>query len=154
MPQNRLIKPLLVLLTLAWLNACTGETFTDPTPIPPPPTTSIGDDTAVIDPTPLPTNLPDETALEPTPTLVPTTTPTATIAATAVTNPPVQVISSQPLPATSRDLLFIADGAFKQWNHATGQIETIVAGPGAASPSAENPDVPANGSITAFSMSA
>jgi hypothetical protein len=49
--------------------------------------------------------------------------------ATAVTNPPVQVINSQPLPASSRDLLFLADGAFKRWNQATQQIEIIVPGP-------------------------
>ena len=76
----------------------------------------------------MPSPLPEETAVQPTPTLVPTETATTEAAPTAVTNPPVQVISSQPLPASSRDLLFIADGSFKQWNHATGQIETIVAG--------------------------
>lgn len=155
MQQKQRMITLLMLLSLTWLVACTGEGFTEPTPIPPPPTSGSEDEnTAVTDPTPIPTEVPDETAIEPTPTLIPTMTPTATAAATAVTNPPVQVISSQPLPATSRDLLFLADGAFKQWNHTTGQIETIVPGPATSNPTPENPDIPEIGTITDYSMSA
>ncbi len=153
MTHKRLFTLFLILL-MGGLVACTGDAFTDPTPIPPPPTTGSGDDTVVIDNTPMPTDLPDETAVDPTPTLIPTMTPTATAAATAVTNPPVQVINSQPLPATSRDLLFLADGAFKQWNHITGQIEPIVPGPDPSSPRPENPDEPIIGSITDYAMSA
>jgi hypothetical protein len=146
---------LLILLTLAWFTACTGDVLTDSTPIPPPPN-AVSNDGADSGPisTPLSTALPVETAVMPTPTLIPTATPTTETVPTAVTDPPVQVISSQPLPTSSRDLLFIADGSFKQWNHATGQIETIVAGTNRTNPTPEKPDEQIPGSITSFVMSA
>lgn len=148
---------LFFLLVLGGLGACTGEILTESTPIPPPPNADNDEGTdAAVDATALPSPLPlleeEETAVQPTPTLVPTETATIEAVATAVTNPPVQVISSQPLPASSRDVLFIADGSFKQWNHTTGQIETIVAGTNTANP---NPEIPGDlvpGSIAAYTM--
>ncbi|MCB8976170.1 MAG: hypothetical protein H6657_01945 [Ardenticatenaceae bacterium] len=149
---------ILFLLLMAGLAACTGTTFSEPTPIPPPPTNDSDTNPPVAA-----TNTPDpiaeatDTAVDPTPTLIATATPTAEIVATAVTNPPVQVVNSQPLPASSRNLLFLADGAFKQWNHATSQVETIVPGPNPASRVPEDDIWPAEGfvgDVTAFSMSA
>ncbi|MAT96703.1 MAG: hypothetical protein CL608_06125 [Anaerolineaceae bacterium] len=149
---------LLLLLLIGGLAACSGDTFTDPTPIPPPPTTSSnGEDSApAATITPNPNIESTETAVQPTPTLIPTLTATATAAATAVTDPPIQVISSQPLPATSRDLLFLADGAFKQWSHTTRQIETIVPGPNPADRVQDGPRPVEQfvGDITSYSMSA
>ncbi len=146
----------LMLLIMAGLAACTGDAFSTPTPIPPPPTTSGEVGAPAVAVTPIPNVESTETAAEPTPTLIPTVTTTATAAATAVTDPPVQVVSSQPLPATSRDLLFLADGAFKQWNHTTRQIETIVAGPNPTNRVLDE-TVPVDrfvGDITAYSVSA
>jgi hypothetical protein len=154
---KRLMTALLFLLTLSWLTACTGDVLTDSTPIPPPPNASnegVLANENIEDATPLPTTLPEETSGIPTPTLIPTETPTTEATPTAVTNPPVQVINSQPLPASSRDLLFIADGSFKQWNHATGQIETIVAGTNATNPDPEIPGDLIPGSITSYAMNA
>lgn len=154
---HRRIIALFLLLSLAWLTACGGELLSEPTPIPPPPNADADETNNDTNPpatTPIATDLPEETAVDPTPTLVSTATATPEVQVTAVTDPPVQVINSQPLPATSRDLLFIADGTFKQWNHATGQIETIVPGPAANSPVSENLDEPVIGSITAYAMNA
>ena len=157
MHLKRLTLIFFLLFTLGGLAACTSDVLTEPTPIPPPPNADTGEAGEVNDvaATPLPTLPPEEeTAVQPTPTLVPTETPTTLAQPTAVTNPPVQVLNSQPLPASSRDLLFIADGSFKQWNHATGQIETLVAGTNTANP---NPEIPGDlvpGSITAYTMNA
>ncbi|MCC6605468.1 MAG: hypothetical protein IT327_19835 [Anaerolineae bacterium] len=150
MTKHRLLT--LFLLLLASLAACTGDTFSEPTPIPPPPTSSDGQNPpAAATITPVANADATEPAAEPTPTLVATVTPTAEAVATAVTNPPVQVITSQPLPASSRDLLFLADGAFKRWNQANGQIETLVPGPNSSAP--ENADEPEIGRVTDYSMS-
>lgn len=159
MHLKRLIIAFIFLLTLVGLAACTSEILTESTPIPPPPNADNDEGTdAAVDATALPSPLPlleeEETAVQPTPTLVPTETATIEAQATAVTNPPVQVISSQPLPASSRDLLFIADGAFKQWNHASGQIETIVAATDGENLTPENQETMIAGSITNFVMSA
>ncbi|MEZ4594443.1 MAG: hypothetical protein R3D55_25355 [Chloroflexota bacterium] len=157
MHLKRRITAFLFLLALGWLAACTGDILEEATPIPPPPNTNSGDSPdAEAEATPMPSPLPlvEETAVQPTPTLVPTETATIEAQATAVTNPPVQVISSQPLPASSRDLLFIADGSFKQWNHATGQIETIVAGTNSSNPTPEDQEYRIPGSITGYAMSA
>lgn len=133
MTKHRLLT-LFWLLLLASLFACTGDTFSEPTPIPPPPTSSDGNNPpAAATITPAANAAATEPAAEPTPTLVATATATAEVLATAVTNPPIQAITSQPLPASSRNLLFVADGAFKRWNQANGQIETIVPGPDPAS---------------------
>ena len=145
-----------LVLLMTVLAACSGDTFTDPTPIPPPPTTSTEAETAVPPITANPTEMPTETAVEPTPTLRPTVTKTVIDLSQGEIDPPVQVMNSQPLPATSRDLLFLADGAFKQWNHATGQIETIVPGPDPAERliEPENPFGYFIGDIIGYSTSA
>lgn len=156
MPVKRLSITFFVLLPLVWLVAC-EEAFTEPTPIPPPPTTSVsGEDTAVTNPAPIATESPTETTLEPTPTLMPTATTTVIEVSAGETDPPTQVISSPPLPATSRDLLFLADGAFKQWNHTTRQIETIVPGPDPAVRLGEPESSIGHfiGDVTGYSMSA
>ncbi|MBK8902141.1 MAG: hypothetical protein IPM53_13230 [Anaerolineaceae bacterium] len=128
MTKQRLLI-LFLLLLVASLAACTGDTFSEPTPIPPPPTSDEGVNQPAATNTPIANADATEPAAEPTPTLVATATATAEVMATAVTDPPIQAINSQPLPASSRNLLFLADGAFKRWNQANGQIETIVPGP-------------------------
>ncbi|WP_420642214.1 TolB family protein [Candidatus Leptofilum sp.] len=149
MDLKRLIPSIFILLTFGWLAACTADTFTDPTPIPPPPNaddSNAADDVADSTAQPSPLPLLEETAEQPTPTLIPTATPTA------ATLPTIDPSEAEPLPATNRDLLFLADGSFKQWNHTKGQIETIVAGTNSSNPTPENPDRPVNGSITAYAM--
>jgi hypothetical protein len=153
MTKHRLLT--LFLLLLASLAACTGDTFSEPTPIPPPPTSSDGQNSpAAATITPAANADATEPAAEPTPTLLATVTPTTEAVATAVTDPPVQVITSQPLPASSRDLLFLADGLFKRWNHITQQIEIIVPGPINTSPTLENPAEEGIGQVTSYSVSA
>ena len=147
---------LFLLLLNSWLVACTNSTNTEPTLILPTPITNNEENTAVIPTAIIPTEIPEETAVEPTPTLVPTATPTAEPVPAAETDPSVQSISSPPLPAANRDLLFLADGAFKMWNHTSGQIETIVAGADSANRTID-PLAPAEsfvGDITSFAMSA
>ncbi len=129
MTKHRLLT-LFWLLLLGSLAACTGDTFSEPTPIPPPPTSSDGQNPpAAATITPAANAAATEPAAAPTPTLEATATVTPEAVATAVTNLPIQAITSQPLPASSRNLLFLADGAFKRWNQANGQIEIIVTGP-------------------------
>lgn len=150
-----------LLVWLIVLAACGSETAVTPTPILPPPNISAGGEDAAGGATLVPGVAPSvtpegETAVSPTPTLAPTNTPTPTPAATAVTNPPTQAVTAAPLPATGRDLLFLADGAFRQWNHNTRQIETILPGPDPAAriPDAENRLPHFVGDITDFAMSA
>jgi len=151
MTKHRLLT--LFLLLLASLAACTGDTFSEPTPIPPPPTSTDGQNPpAAATTTPVAHVNATEPAIEPTPTLEATATATAEMVATAVTDPPIQAITSQPLPESSRNLLFLADGAFKRWNQANGQIETLVPGPNSSAP--ENADEPEIGRVTDYSMSA
>lgn len=157
MTKHRLLT-LFWLLILASLFACTGDTFSEPTPIPPPPTSSDGQNPpAAATITPAANAAATEPAAEPTPTLVATVIPTTEAVATAVTNPPVHVINSQPLPASSRNLLFLADGAFKRWNQANGQIETIVPGPNPASRVQADDSLPIDafvGDVTGYATSA
>ncbi|MCA9981723.1 MAG: hypothetical protein KDD89_12840, partial [Anaerolineales bacterium] len=77
-----------------------------------------------------------------TPTLIPSPVPSPTAGATPATNPPITAVGSGQLPAISRDLLFISEGGFKRWNHRTGQIDTLVAGPPAAQRTYPDPDDP------------
>jgi hypothetical protein len=56
-----------------------------------------------------------------TPTLAPTATP-----ATQPADPRATAVSAANLPATSHDLLLIADGELKRWNHNSRQIETLL----------------------------
>lgn len=78
-----------------------------------------------------------------TPTLAPTEEPTLTPEPTVapVTDLPIQQVTGSPLPAISRDLLFIGDGSFKQWNQRNGQIDILIAGPEPASRVSEDPEV-------------
>lgn len=169
---HRFLWALTVIFSLMALAACSADTDAEPTPILPPPNTNIGGsgtgDTAVS-PTLEPgqvvtgTNVAAGTAvtsttpaLQPTPTLIPTATIIGTPAATPATNPPVQAVTSGQLPATTRDLLFLADGAFKRWNHTTRQIETLLPGPAPADRVREQNDLwhPVVGDLTSYSVSA
>ena len=70
--------------------------------------------------TPTATMPPDESPTM-TPTLVPSSTPSAT---------PTKIIGANvvtALPTVSHDLLVVADGSLKLWNHETGQIEILLA---------------------------
>lgn len=70
--------------------------------------------------------------LQATPTLIPELPATEippvpdTPAATAVLNPAIQY--NRALPPASQDLIFIADGALKLWNHNNGQVEILLEG--------------------------
>lgn len=163
----------LSLLICLLLVACATENEPNATPILPPPNISGGDGAGTNLPTAVATTstttelgqLPTGTAvsddsidetLDPTPTLEPTATLTPTPAATAVTDPPTEAANSSQLPPTQRDLLFLADGALKRWNHNNRQIETLLAGPAAADRTRDDnsPLNPVIGDITAFSVSA
>lgn len=61
-------------------------------------------------------------------TLNPPTT-TATVISTASATSIESSSDTVLLPPSNRDLLFLADGAFKRWNHETQSIEILVAGP-------------------------
>lgn len=128
------------LLLILFLAACGGDAL-EPTPILPPPnvnTTQNENNTTgdtAVNPTLEPGQLAEATAVTDTqtetlatPTLIPTPSEAATAAATAVTNPPIQAVTSGQLPPSSRDVLFLAEGAFKRWNHSTSQIETLLSG--------------------------
>lgn len=157
----------LLVLLMTMLAACGGEPEPEVTPILPPPNISTGGvdaaDTAVpLNPgtvSELPTLAPGETpTADPlaTPTLEPTATSgaTATAGPTAVTNPQTVAAAPGALPSTSRDLLFVADGAFKRWNHATRAIEVLIPGPDPASRVAsDNQQPPFAGDITDFVVS-
>lgn len=151
-----------------FLAACGGEVL-EPTPILPPPNVNDseieasngGSDTAV-DPTLETGQIETSTAVaasesEPTPTLEPTATLTATATPAAIPalNPPLQAITGGQMPPSSRDLLFLADGAFKRWNQAGGRIETLLSGPvpGARVPDEDYPFPDYVGDITHFSVS-
>ena len=164
---NRWIS-LLGLGLIILLAACGSESL-EPTPILPPPNVNGGlseNGNGNSDPGANATiaSAPGETATavaetgpvsEATPTLDPTATTTATPAATPATNPPLQRVSSGQMPPSSRDLLFLADGAFKRWQHATSQIETILPGPvpGSRVRNEENAFADFIGDITQFSVS-
>ncbi|MCP5094681.1 MAG: hypothetical protein GY943_03925 [Chloroflexi bacterium] len=165
----RLYATLILIVVTLLMAACAADTELDPTPILPPPATlnetatainadtglddsieSVAEaETAVSDPATTPAADPNITptpTLEPTPTLLPTATP--------VTNPPMQPLSLANMPPISRDLVFLADGSLKMWNHNNGQIETLYAG--AADPNAPriNQLTQLAGDITQFSVSA
>ena len=59
---------------------------------------------------------------------MPTETPTATPLPELVVQPPLQPADPNNLPATTRDLLFVADGALKLWTAHNRQIVELVAG--------------------------
>ncbi len=162
------------------LSGCTGEPAADPTPIlpPPPPRASGADETEVtVSETP---NVVSETpnaeetrsaqatadgaafvedlsnatptSYAPTPTLLPT--------AVTVTDPPMQRVTAPSassgqavtLPPISRDLLFLADGSLKMWNH-NGTLETLYASSAEAQSERESQFSKLAGDITQFSVS-
>ncbi|MCP4356743.1 MAG: hypothetical protein GY796_01840 [Chloroflexi bacterium] len=139
--KNTLQLHIILIIVLLFLAACGSDTVVEPTPILPPPNVSISDgagssDDTAVSPTLEPGQLPEATAVpddnptaEPTPTLEPTATAVGEILPPPVTDPPVQVVTSSPLPAFGRDLLFIGDGAFKRWNHNSSRIEQLLPGP-------------------------
>ena len=114
----------IVLLVL--LSAC-SDAFEEPTPVLPPP--AIGtpatpvqateDAQAAATPTAVPVTR------EATPTLAPTMTVTAV--ATTATDPSIQTVTVGPLPATTRDLLFIADGSLKLWQQQQRLVDVLLA---------------------------
>lgn len=101
------------------------------------------------------TSLPTSTPL---PTRTPWPAPTPIALPTIV--PPIQPATADHLPRVTHDLLFLGQGTLMRWNHATGQIETLV-GPEEVSraPSvrkvafAGGPPSP-SGTVTSFSVSA
>ncbi len=158
--QKTVTRTILILLSFPLLlAACGGETAVEPTPILPPPNLAVdGTDSGAAgvieaDSTPLVEN---PVTPVPTPTLVPTATFVPTQLPVPVTDPPLQAVTSGSMPATSRDLLFLADGAFKRWNHETQSIDILVPG---AEPSSrirtdENQYDDFVGDITDFSVNA
>ncbi len=174
MKQSLSLRFLFVLtwmLAIAFLAACSAEPEVEPTPILPPPNVNVGEigtpvsggGGTAVSPTLEPGQVISGTAvpatdatLQPTPTLEATATATGTPGATPVTDPPVQAITSGTMPSASRDLLFLADGAFKRWNHQTGQNEVLLPGPIPSSRIREDASQwnPVVGDLTDFSVSA
>ena len=162
-PKFRSIRMLLPLAILLLIGCTVGEAL-DPSPIPPPPNLNDGGSpgTGSDDEAGVPTPLGEEGATDPTPTAEvlegpegPTPIPTPTLAPTAVPNtiPPIESVTT--LPASSRDLLFIGDGALKLWTHADRQVSTIIPG---GVPTADQPRTdrfsPVNGDVTQLDVSA
>lgn len=149
--------------------SCQAESDLLPTPILPPPpelnqtatalnagdegesaATEVAEDmTETAVPDTEPTADPNETAtptLAPTPTLFPTATP--------VTEPGLTAVTAASLPAISRDLVFIADGSLKLWNHGSNQVQTLYGSTADASEARDTPFAQHVGDITQFSVSA
>ncbi len=158
--QTTMQKSFILLLFVLFLAACGGETAVEPTPILPPPNITVGDAdgnaTGTINTEDVPVAEADvATPLPPTPTLEPTATLPATAVSLAITNPPTVKITRGLLPPTSRDLLFLADGAFKRWSAQMQAIEILVPGadPATRIRTNENRGDDFVGDITAYSVS-
>ena len=96
-----------------------------------------------------PTEDPNATAtptLAPTPTLFPTATP--------VTEPGITAVTAASLPSTSRDLVFIADGSLKLWNHGTNQVLNLYGSTADPGEARDTPFAQHVGEITQYSVSA
>ncbi len=152
-----------LIVSLSLLAACGAEAETEPTPILPPPNVNVSDGGVAGGTTVAPTLAPGQVisgtavpGVEIRPQPTPTLTATAIPMITPVTNPPVQAVTGGSLPPASRDLLFIADGAFKRWNHRSGQIDILLPGPVPADRVRENTSHwnPVVGDVTDFSVSA
>lgn len=142
--------------------ACIAEPDLLPTPIMPPP--NLDEDDAVGEgdtnaetavPTAAETTISTDTA-EPDATATPTPAPTPTLfpTATPVTDPPLSPVSAAALPPTTRDLVFIADGSLKLWNHNSGVLETLYATSADRSDPRDTPFSQLVGDIIQFDVSA
>ena len=124
--RSKLFLIIILLFAVASVSvACNGEEEPATLEMPPTPTLSPavvtqGEEASATGGGPVSTPLP----------ITPATTATAVPPATATTSPPVM----DGLPATSHDLLFLADGALKLWRHAPAQIDTLMMGATAVSP--------------------
>lgn len=167
--------PFLLICSLIFLLALTAcEAANDEQGIPPMPPTLvvnvdplIGSGTGDTD-TDAPTAVPvdpaatttseAETEAEPTPTLIPSPTASPTAVTMPVTDPPITAVGIGQLPPISRDLLFVNDGALRRWNHLSGQIDTLVAGPDPAQRTYSDPNDPRQyygfpGDVTHYAVS-
>lgn len=147
-PRRHRRLTLYIALSAFLLFACSLVTPQETITIPPPPTTSGGqaapgsdsgpeatldtgtEPTAESSPsspaTPAPTGA--TPTLAATVTLAPTPSPVPVATLDVELDPPLQSVGSGPLPPTTRDLLFIADGALKLWSHESRQVETLLPG--------------------------
>jgi len=125
--------------------------------LPPPPTPVGNQPPAVVtlaQPTAVAPGL--ETAVaesSPTPFETPTLAPTAT-PKTETADPQSQPAAAGSLPPTSRDLLFIAEGALQRWQAASRQVITLM--PGGDAAAAEEPrglGQPVVGDVVGYSLS-
>ena len=119
------IKLFLFIILLLTAVSCTAEEESTPLELPPTPTLSPavvtqGEEVSTTGGGAVSTPLP----------ITPATTATAEPLATATTIPPV----TEGLPTTSKDLLFLADGALKLWRHNPARIDTLMMGGTAVSP--------------------
>ena len=143
MKQKTTLRLILIFIGLTlFLAACGGEEDVEPTPILPPANISVGGEDGnsegVVESGELPVaadpvNTPTSAASQHR-RLAVTATAEPTVPPTPITNPAsLQVVTSGSMPPSSRDLLFLADGAFKRWNHGTQSVETLVPGADPAS---------------------
>ncbi|MEM7334282.1 MAG: hypothetical protein AAF490_19505 [Chloroflexota bacterium] len=163
---------LLITSVLIGTIACNSGALPEPSPIPPPPNldeitpiaAEADGEEAAIDQDPLPesedptaeadedgaTPIAEEEATvtpEPTPTLAPTAVPQ--------TDPPIQSVNSTGLPPTSRDLVFIGDGALKLWTHQNLQlVDLYPSGTPAEGEARDSIFTQFTGDITHFDVSA
>lgn len=153
-PTMRIVA-LMLFLALGLVGCGIGEELS-PTPLLPPPTLSGTATTAVSAATTAPETEATETAatavaegtatptLAPTPTLMPTATP--------VTDPPIQPARAGQLPPITRDLVLLAQGSLRMWNHNNGQMETLYSS--TATEERETPFTRLTGDITQYDVSA
>jgi hypothetical protein len=128
-------------LLILFVAGCRAEANLEPTPLPPPPTTTPAADTGVAsNPAAGNTTQPETTAVStnpaadatplPVPSQEPTIAPTPSPIPPPIRGASAPVLTLQPddpLPSISRDLLFLADGSLKRWSAASSQIETLLA---------------------------
>jgi len=145
-----------LLAVVALAAGCAGGDA--PATIPPPPTPlenqPPAEATVINQPTAVAPEL--ETAVagsSPTPVETPTLAPTATAKAETA-DPQSQPVAAGSLPPTSYDLLFIAEGALKRWQAASGQVLTLIpGGDEAASDEKRDAGLPIVGDVAGYSLS-
>ena len=103
--------------------------------------TAVPDAKPTIDP-----NAAATPTLAPTPTLFPTATP--------ATDPGLTAVTAASLPTINRDLVFIADGSLKLWNHGSNKVQTLVGSTADTGETRDTPFAQHEGDITQFSVSA